>query len=201
MQEIEQKLELVFRSIYQERMQGLPMCNPDLQVEAVGFRKYGDHFLGILITPWFMNLMLLPANAEVPVVMREGDKEMHAFPSGYYEFIHAMEEELGNYQACSLFSPMFDFQDQETVVETAKLVLEQIMNESNRDTVSTREKTIEKIWKGEQPVETREMVDNAADESATSLEQRIEKQLNKPISRRDFLRGGWSRSREQGHGD
>ena len=30
--------------------------NPALAVEAVGFRPWEDHWLGVMVTPWFMNL-------------------------------------------------------------------------------------------------------------------------------------------------
>ena len=41
-------------------MAGVPMLNPALRVQAVGFRHWQSHWLGVLVTPWFMNLMLLP---------------------------------------------------------------------------------------------------------------------------------------------
>ena len=49
-------------AIYRERMQGLPIVNPELSVEAVGFEPFEAHELGVLISPWFMNLVLLPAD-------------------------------------------------------------------------------------------------------------------------------------------
>lgn len=40
-----------FRDVAMPRMQGLPIVNPALQVEAVGFERIPDGVLGVLITP------------------------------------------------------------------------------------------------------------------------------------------------------
>ena len=36
-------------------MQGLAIVNPALEVEAVGFAPWQDHWLGVMVTPWFMS--------------------------------------------------------------------------------------------------------------------------------------------------
>ncbi len=41
------------------RMRGLPIVNPALAVEAVGFAPWEGHWLGVMVTPWFINLTLL----------------------------------------------------------------------------------------------------------------------------------------------
>ena len=46
--------------IQRERMADIPLLNPALEVQAVGFSVWEAYCLGVLITPWFMNLMLLP---------------------------------------------------------------------------------------------------------------------------------------------
>ena len=53
-----------YRRVETERMQGLPLLNPALRVEAVGFRLAEEDASvaeGVLITPWFMSLLRLPA--------------------------------------------------------------------------------------------------------------------------------------------
>ena len=57
-----QRLESAFERVRRERMIDVPMLNPRLAVQAVGFRDWRGGWLGILITPWFMNLMLLPGD-------------------------------------------------------------------------------------------------------------------------------------------
>ena len=61
-------LEAVFRRIATTRMRGVPVLNPALSVQAIGFgpdplRTAPDAaptMLGVLVTPWFMNLLRLP---------------------------------------------------------------------------------------------------------------------------------------------
>jgi [NiFe] hydrogenase assembly HybE family chaperone len=45
------------------------------------------------------------------------------FPSGCYEFMGGEEAECGAYQFCSLFSPAFDFCDQDSAVATADEIM------------------------------------------------------------------------------
>ena len=53
-------LESAFRRIAATRMAGLPINHPLLAVEGVGFRLWQGKWLGVLVTPWAMNLVLLP---------------------------------------------------------------------------------------------------------------------------------------------
>ena len=50
-----------FERIGAEQMRDLPIYNHAIDVEAIGFHPWGPGFIGVLITPWFMNLMLLPS--------------------------------------------------------------------------------------------------------------------------------------------
>src|SRR3546814_5333263 len=54
-------LAIRFRQIGDEQMRELPFYNANLEVEAWDFSAFDpDHLIGVLITPWFMNLVLLP---------------------------------------------------------------------------------------------------------------------------------------------
>ena len=72
-----------------ERMQGLAIVNPALEVEAVGFAPWQDHWLGVMVTPWFMNLVLLPRVRSRWQSIPVGGKRTLQFPAGVYEFIGA----------------------------------------------------------------------------------------------------------------
>lgn len=118
-------LEQAFRAIEATRMCGLPMLHAGLQVEAVGFAMQaideGSAALGILITPWFMNLMLLPLDG---TPMRPvGKVRVRNLGGERFEFIGAQEDGFGAYEMCSLFSPMFEFADQAAARATAVEVL------------------------------------------------------------------------------
>lgn len=100
-----------YDEIYRERMRGLPICNERLRVEAVGFRTCGIHRIGVLITPWFMNLVLLPGDATW-AGLAEGASCEFDLPSGAFEFTHCSDTALGEYLTAALFRTVTDFPDQ-----------------------------------------------------------------------------------------
>lgn len=107
-------LEAVFRDIARTRMAGLPLFNTALGVEAVGFRCGGDgHWVGVLVTPWAINLLCLPGHGAEWPAAAPGERHDWRFPSGDYEFTVAGEDRLGVYHLCSLFSPALEFDSHE----------------------------------------------------------------------------------------
>ena len=102
-----------FRSISDLNMRGLPIFNEDIQVEAVGFRPYNDDLLGILITPWFMNLILLPQQKIEMDYSAVGSPSDEVLPSGTWQFRCGGDEVVGLYRSLSLHSPMFAFNTHE----------------------------------------------------------------------------------------
>jgi len=129
-------LQRTFEIVWRERMHRLPMLNPALAVEAVGFRAWRDHWLGILVTPWFMNLVLMPRVDAAWQAIGERESRHHVFPAGVFEFIGAREPTLGDYQACSLFSPMFEFADQGEARAIALASLDALFDVATRDAPS-----------------------------------------------------------------
>jgi [NiFe] hydrogenase assembly HybE family chaperone len=113
-------------------MAGVPILNPALSVEAVGFRPWGEHWLGILVTPWFMNLWLMPRVVARWQPIAVGASRHHVFPAGVFEFIGGFEPTIGDYQACSLFSPMFDFSDHCGARDTAVAAMEALFDAAHR---------------------------------------------------------------------
>jgi len=120
---VRRQLEEVFRRIQQERMRDLPLLHDALAVEAIGFRRSGGARVGVLITPWAMNLLRLPDEDPIP----EGNVGTRELPRGPVDFIGAREESIGAYETCSLFSPMHRFDCQEAAravaFETLSLLL------------------------------------------------------------------------------
>jgi len=123
------EIAAVFADIAATRMAGLPICNPALSVEAIGFRLADSgHWVGALVTPWAINLLCLPGNADWPAASA-GSHHDWAFPSGVYEFIVADEERLGRYHLCSLFSPAGEFASHEQARLTALAAITALFNE------------------------------------------------------------------------
>lgn len=126
------RFEAVFQEINAARMKGVPFVNGSLSVKAVGFRIHEGRVLGVLVTPWFMNLILLPGPGEDWSGLPTGTRELVDFASGTYEFLSAERPETGPYKACSLFSPMFDFSSMLQAVETAEAVIPALLDPANR---------------------------------------------------------------------
>ncbi|GAA0425602.1 hypothetical protein GCM10009133_37710 [Cocleimonas flava] len=190
-------LEETFRKIQNTRMKGVPVINKHLNVKTVDFQEWNNYHLGILITPWFMNLMLFQKSGDANTTsLKTGSVTQHTFPSGSYEFVSGFEEEIGHYQSCSLFSPMLEFENQEAAEIVASEALKAIMDEENIDTSSQNPADeIEQIWKGEkpQPKITHNFdgseIPNASKEEISKPGSTISERLAEPTSRRDFLRG------------
>jgi [NiFe] hydrogenase assembly HybE family chaperone len=124
------QLAALFTHIAHTRMAGVPVLNAALQVEAIGFEclpaRDGDAAgLGILITPWFMNLVRLPVERDDSAA-QIGRTHEEPLAGQRFEFIGAHEAAVGAFAACSLFSPMFEFADQPTARATALEVLAQL---------------------------------------------------------------------------
>ena len=91
-------------------LRDLPLYNPVVTIEAIGFQGVGsDAVIGVVITPWFMNLVRLP-------LMRkpfDGDAleqaVMVALPCGERKFAMNGDDNVGLFDALSLHSPVLAF--------------------------------------------------------------------------------------------
>lgn len=111
-----------YRTVYRETMRDLPIVNAALDIEAVGFRPLDEHSLGVLITPWFMNLVLLPATNRWDEHPQGGACKV-ALPGGTVDFRVSHEERLGTILSAALFSTVTDFPDQAMAREIAQETL------------------------------------------------------------------------------
>ena len=113
----------VFRSIAETRMDGVPILNPELSVEVVGLQEWKEQWFCVLITPWFMNLMLL---SDQPVPYTEaanGEKCSVEPPCGPVTFLRGGTEDFGMFQAHSIASPMDVYKTQNQVRAAARRAL------------------------------------------------------------------------------
>jgi [NiFe] hydrogenase assembly HybE family chaperone len=116
----------VFRDIAATRMAGVSLLNPALVVEAIGFRLWQGDWIGVLITPWFMNLISLPGPDSIWEPQSSGTRRELELPAGVYEFLDAHEAALGHYRTCSIFSPVFEFPDMARAREVAEAVMAEL---------------------------------------------------------------------------
>ena len=167
-------LEEIYRKIHSEHMLGLPILNPVLEVEAVGFVPFQGYLVGILITPWCMNLMLISGTERCPV-LAEGKSQSWIFPGGMLKFFAGFEAGIGSCQVCSLFSPMPEFASQEEARSAAQAVLNGLFSD---------------VVKVEPEKAQIQPADTLAEMRAA---------VTAPMTKRDFLRGSFLPGRQREH--
>ena len=119
----DEAVETAFFRIQQTSMADVPILHPSLSVEAIDFQRWQGHWLGMVVTPWCMSLLLLPGSTENWVSAGENKRRFLKFPAGEFAFLGGHEPELGEYQSCSLFSPMSQFSSQLEATQTARAAL------------------------------------------------------------------------------
>ena len=103
------------------RMADLPIYNSALAVHATGFRRAGDWRIGVVVTPWFMNVVAMPNNGiDLPGI---GSKLSLTLPAGEIE---GVVDGLGRLVSASLYSPMREFDAAEVAIAVAEAVLDQL---------------------------------------------------------------------------
>jgi len=106
-------LEAVFALIARTRMADVPILNPLLQVEAVGFRGWQGRWVGVLVTPWMINLVMLPGPEAALAPLAPDETKVWDFPSGGYAFMGLNEPAIGPCHICPLISPVTEFSSHE----------------------------------------------------------------------------------------
>ncbi len=195
LQQISDTLEQSFKRIHKENMQGIPILNPAIDVQALGFQEWQGRVLGVIITPWLMNLVLLPAEGEDWSQMELGHKQPHEFPSRSYKFMINDIEGIGPCQTYSMCSPMRDFSTHQQAVQVAQDFLDGLMVETKptqEDLVD--EELLGRVMKGEDTSDIDlsqfDEIEPVLAESSSDLSTAdVQVTVGKKLSRRDLLRG------------
>lgn len=140
------RLEAFYTGVAQTSMRGLPMLNEALGVRVVGMQAFADEWLCVLITPWFINLVLMPA-AEEQNPVQVGASSLVGLPGGLVSFIQSDGHEIGPHRMCSLFSPVFEFESMDAAVLTAQAVLDELLNPSDEAEAEDADGMVA-IWEG-----------------------------------------------------
>lgn len=118
-----------FERIEREHMQGLPILNPQLAVEAASVREFGEHTVFVLVSPWFMNLVLLPGTDEWDA-SEQGECIEIEFPREALEFSVSHDDDLGTFLSSVLFRTVSEFPDQATACTVASEVMRALFSTS-----------------------------------------------------------------------
>jgi len=194
--ELASRVTAVFGAIHREQMLGLPLLNNMLEVETLGFQAHGERVIGVLITPWLMNLVMFPAADDDWGSMELGDKQPHEFPSGTYKFMVNEIDGIGRCQTHSLFSPMREFTSQAHALAAAEAFLRDLQAPLASDHAEpVDEELLGRVMRGEDTPEI-DMdaleqgrlveVENKPTRRLADIEVRVE---DKMVSRRELLRG------------
>jgi len=121
-------LEQAFTEIAHTRMLRVPVQNPAVHIQAMGFMPDpddADMLQGVLVTPWFMNLVRLPTRTVSAgnKLLAVGEKATRVVGNQLFEFVGACEADIGAFEVCSLFSPMFEFANHAAAADTANEIL------------------------------------------------------------------------------
>ena len=180
------RLASVFQMIHGTRMADMPLNHEALQVEVIGMQPWQNNWIGVLVTPWCMNLVMLPGENSGWQELRELEQHQHRFPSGVYEFTVGHEADLGYFQQCSLFSPMFEFSDQQNAVTVASTILIELMKAKNTEEAPVTASDIEGIWRGETNRESF-LQEGEVRKPETTVQPSFHRRQH--LSRRDLIRG------------
>lgn len=103
--------------------------NPSLTCRAVGFARYQGDWLGVLITPWFMDLFLLPGGGTLWGDIPAGQRRYVEMPQGTLLFTAAADPKFGAYQYSQLVAPVSAVPDMATALSLAQGVMYDITGE------------------------------------------------------------------------
>lgn len=116
-------LEAALRAILDGPMRDVPILNPRLPVAAIGLRRLGPAWFGVLLTPWFVNLVLVPDAAPMAAAGTAAEFDL---PCGTLGFLHARYGEL-RVLCCSLLSPVPPAYDEAGARQFATAALEAVL--------------------------------------------------------------------------
>lgn len=122
-----ERLEAHFVEVRARAMKDVPICNDNLAVACTGFRPWREWAVGIVVTPWFMNIVAAPLSGAPSVSAAPGATQSLALPAGEVAFLAADLEGFDRLLMCSLFSPMQDFVDHEAALATAQAALDLLL--------------------------------------------------------------------------
>jgi len=194
-------LKQVFTRIQYDQMAGIPILNNRLRVQTLGFQVYRGRCIGLLITPWLMNLMIFPGEGEDWSSLKLGSKQERSFPANSYNCMVNEVDGIGLYQSHSLYSPMREFHTQEHAVAAAESFMEALMVQVDHpDRDPHDEELLGRILRGEEEVDLSEFdtIEPMGRESKVGSADGKQESFAENITRRELLRGNFLKGGQNG---
>jgi [NiFe] hydrogenase assembly HybE family chaperone len=188
-QKIAKTVEESYQKIYDENMRDVPIINSCIKIESRGFSLFEKRIIGVIITPWMANLIILPIKNENWQKYEIGKKKTFTFADKSYIFIANEIENIGVCFALSLHSPMFVFKSHEQVIESVDSYLKTFKKKQKLKT-QIDENLLGKVLRGEKTPDIN-LDDFASIEpvKVKTYNTVTKKRLKTNISRRDLLLG------------
>ena len=119
-------LEEIYRRIWETRKHDMPFVNNALSIAAIGFRRYEGDWVGAVVSPWFLHLLILPGGGSLWSDRASGDRVKIPLPVGTLEFIadYDPDGDIPAYQYCPLFVSVSQFTSHESAMAAAEEALE-----------------------------------------------------------------------------
>jgi len=108
-----------YEHVWQTRRGDLPCINPALAVETIGFSRQQGDWLGVVVTPWFINLFLFSGGGKLWGDIPAGQRRYVNLPCGTLQFIADDDPDFGPYQYCPLIAPVSSVPDMATARQAA----------------------------------------------------------------------------------
>ncbi|MFV8766777.1 hydrogenase-2 assembly chaperone, partial [Yersinia enterocolitica] len=99
-------LEQVFGQVAADEMRGLPFYRDHIPLRACGFQLFEQQWIGALLTPWMLSLVVLPGPQQSWQCRAVGERLMLALPCGGISFTVSEIAGCGQYLSRSLMSPL-----------------------------------------------------------------------------------------------
>ncbi|MFS2224544.1 hydrogenase-2 assembly chaperone [Pantoea sp. B65] len=103
-------LEAAFSRVARNQMCELPFYRAGIQVQACGFTLFEQQWVGCLLTPWTLSLLVLPGPGQIWRPQMPGERLALQLPCGNVTFLSGeIADDSGNarqYLSCSLMSPL-----------------------------------------------------------------------------------------------
>lgn len=130
------RLEAAFQAIADGDMRHLPFFQPQIPVRACGFQLFEHQWVGCVLTPWMLSLLVLPGPEQVWQMRTVGEKLGLILPCGNVRFTVGYVDGCGQYLASSLMSPLDKHATAEQMLtlaeHTARMALSLPVADSNQ---------------------------------------------------------------------
>lgn len=120
-----------FDRVHRERMVGLPFLNPRLSVVVAACVRHAGDWLAGVVTPWSLQLVLLPGGGNLWRDTASGARQVLQFPVGELVFIGDEGEcDLPAFLYCPLIAPVEHITEPEAAVAILRDALDAVLTPS-----------------------------------------------------------------------